>query len=151
MIHCRVNGQAVALAADAKTTLLDVLRDELALCGPRFGCGAGECGACAVLLDGCLTTACDLPLAAVDGHDVTTVEGLGPALREAFVAEQAAQCGYCSSGMLVAAAALLAREPVPDAAAVCAALDGQLCRCGSQPRIVRAVLRAALAPPPARP
>lgn len=138
-----VNGQRHALHADPDTWLLDVLRDELRLKGTRFGCGAGECGACQVLVDGRSQASCNTPLWAVQGREVTTVEGLDSALREAFAAEQAAQCGYCSSGMLIGAAALLRRQARPSDADVRAALDGHLCRCGAHNRIVRAVLRAA--------
>jgi nicotinate dehydrogenase subunit A len=140
-----VNGQVHRLQAAPQARLLDVLRDTLQLKGTRFGCGAGECGACHVLLDGRSVPACDTPLWAAEGHAVTTVEGLQQGLRDAFAAEQAAQCGYCSSGMLVAAAALLQVNAQPTAAEVRAALDGHLCRCGAHPRIVRAVLRAAQA------
>ena len=143
MAQLRVNGSVRAVAAAPQARLLDVLRDELQLKGTRFGCGAGECGACHVLLDGRSVAACDTPLWAAEGHELTTVEGLDVALREASFAEQAAQCGYCSSGMLVAAAALLRVNPRPSADAVATALDGHLCRCGAHPRIVRAVLRAA--------
>lgn len=126
------------------TPLLDVLRGELGLVGSRFGCGVGQCGACFVLLDGHPAPACDTPLWSVAGKAVTTVEGLREhALLDAFLAEQAAQCGYCVSGILVSAAALLAREPHPDEAAVKDALDRHLCRCGAHGRMVRAVLRAA--------
>jgi len=138
-----VNGEPRSVAASADTPLLHVLRETLGLVGTRFGCGEGACGACRVLVDGRALTSCDLPLWAVQGREVTTVEGLDPALAEAFAAEQAAQCGYCSSGMLVAAAALLRTTPQPSAAQVVAALEEQLCRCGAQPRIVRAVQRAA--------
>jgi nicotinate dehydrogenase subunit A len=140
-----VNGRLHGVSAPPQARLLDVLRDELGLTGTRFGCGAGECGACHVLLDDRSVPACDTPLWAAQGHEVTTVEGLMPALLDAFVAEQAAQCGYCSSGMLIAAAALLRANPRPDEAAVKQALDGHLCRCGAHNRIVRAVLRAATA------
>lgn len=143
MTELRVNGRLHAVNATPQAGLLDVLRDELQLKGTRFGCGAGECGACHVLLDGRSVPACDTPLWAAEGHDITTVEGLDAVLREAFAAEQAAQCGYCSSGMLVAAAALLRVNPRPSAGDVRTALDGHLCRCGAHPRIVRAVLRAA--------
>ncbi|MDP3084584.1 MAG: (2Fe-2S)-binding protein [Rubrivivax sp.] len=147
-VRFSVNGVAQAVIAAPKTPLLDVLREQLQLKGTRFGCGAGECGACQVLLDGRAVPACDTPLWAVAGHEVTTVEGLGwPGLREAFVAEQAAQCGYCTSGMLIGAAALLKRQPRPSEAEVRQALDGHLCRCGAHNRIVRAVLRAAAAAP----
>ncbi len=138
-----VNGTQHALQADPKTPLLDVLRDELGLKGTRFGCGAGECGACHVLIDGVSQASCNLPLWAVQGKAIITVEGLPPALADAFVAEQALQCGYCASGVLVGAAALLQRQPQPTDADVRSALDGHLCRCGAHNRIVRAVLRAA--------
>jgi nicotinate dehydrogenase subunit A len=141
-----VNGQAHAVQAAPAARLLDVLRDELGLVGTRFGCGANQCGACHVLIDGRSVAACDTPLWACEGHAVTTVEGLPARLRDAFAAEQAAQCGYCSSGMLIAAAALLRVRPQPDEAEVRQALDGHLCRCGAHNRIVRAVLRAATAP-----
>ena len=142
-IQIRLNGTPRLLHAPPGARLLDVLRAELQLCGTRLGCGSGDCGACQVLLDGRSVAACDTPLWAVDGHDLITVEGLPAALRQAFIDEQAAQCGYCSSGMLIGAAALLARNPQPTEADVRAALDGHLCRCGAHNRIVRAVLRAA--------
>jgi len=138
-----VNGMQHAVRADPKTSLLDVLRDVLDLKGTRFGCGAGECGACHVLVDGVSQASCNLPLWAVQGKALTTIEGLPPALADAFVAEQALQCGYCGSGVLIAAAALLRRQPNPTDADVRSALDGHLCRCGAHNRIVRAVLRAA--------
>jgi nicotinate dehydrogenase subunit A len=143
-----VNGceQAVEAAADAR--LVDVLRETLDLKGTRFGCGATACGACHVLIDGRVQPACDTPMWAVVGREVITVEGLDPprappGLREAFIAEQAFQCAYCASGVMVNAAALLARLPEPTDAQVREALDGNLCRCGAHNRIVRAVLRAA--------
>ena len=138
-----VNGIEREFDAAPNSRLVDVLRDGLGLKGTRFGCGANQCGACHVLLDGRSVAACDTPLWAAEGHDVTTVEGLTATLRQAFVDEQAAQCGYCSSGMLVGAAALLRRQPRPTEAEVREALDGHLCRCGAHNRIVRAVLRAA--------
>jgi len=143
MTPLTVNGAEHAVQADPKTPLLDVLRDELGLKGTRFGCGAGECGTCHVLVDGVSQASCNLPLWAVQGKVVTTVEALPPALADAFVAEQAVQCGYCSSGVLIAAAALLHHQPQPTEADVRRALDGHLCRCGAHNRIVRAVLRAA--------
>jgi nicotinate dehydrogenase subunit A len=136
-----VNGRACELAAPAR--LLDALREGLGLVGTREGCGAGECGACHVLVDGRSVASCDLAVEACEGHAVTTVEGLDGRLRAAFAAEQAAQCGYCSSGMLVAAAALLRANTRPSEAEVKAALERHLCRCGAHPRIVRAVKRAA--------
>ena len=138
-----VNGTAHALDAAPGARLLDVLRDDLGLTGTRFGCGTNQCGACHVLLDGRSVAACDTPLWAVPGHEVTTVEALPATLRQAFIDEQAAQCGYCSSGMLIACAALLRVRPQPTEAEVRAALDAHLCRCGAHNRIVRAVLRAA--------
>ncbi len=141
MTRLVVNGRACELAAKAR--LLDALREGLGLVGTREGCGAGACGACHVLVDGRSVASCEQAVEACEGHAVTTVEGLDPRLRAAFVAEQAAQCGYCSSGMLVAAAALLRANPRPSEAEVKAALDRHLCRCGAHPRIVRAVRRAA--------
>ena len=145
MFRISVNGAVLSVQADPDARLVDVLRDELGLVGTRLGCGENACGACHVLMDGRSVAACDTPLWATAGHAVTTVEGLQPALRDAFEAEQAAQCGYCSSGMLVAAAALLRQQPRPSDAQVRQALDGHLCRCGAHNRIVRAVLRAAAA------
>jgi nicotinate dehydrogenase subunit A len=147
-ISLRVNGADHSLAVDGNTPLIDVLRNTLGLKGTRFGCGAERCGACFVIVDGRIVVSCSTPLAAVEGKSVTTVEGLGRrdaphALQRAFIAEQAAQCGYCTSGMLVSAAALLERTPRPTEAEVRQALDRNLCRCGCYPRIVRAVLRAA--------
>ena len=147
-IRLRVNGAEHSLAADRNTPLIDVLRHVLALKGTRFGCGAEQCGACVVMVEGRAVVSCSTPLAAVEGKSVTTVEGLGDAaaphpLQSAFIAEQAAQCGYCTSGMLMSAAALLERSPRPSQAEVREALDRNLCRCGSYNRIVRAVLRAA--------
>jgi nicotinate dehydrogenase subunit A len=144
-IRLTVNGHPHAVQAEPAARLLDVLRDGLGLVGTRFGCGANQCGACHVLLDGRSVAACDTPLWACEGHAVTTVEGLPARLRDAFSAEQAAQCGYCSSGMLIAAEALLRQQPQPSDAEVRRALDGHLCRCGAHNRIVRAVLRAAAA------
>ncbi len=147
----QVNGTEHRLEADGKTLLIDVLRNTLGLKGTRFGCGAEQCGACFVLVDGRVVISCSTPLAAVDRKSVTTIEGLGRPeaphpLQQAFIAEQAAQCGYCTSGMLVSAAALLEKTPHPTEAEVRQALDRNLCRCGSYNRIVRAVLRAAAAP-----
>jgi nicotinate dehydrogenase subunit A len=143
VIRLAVNGRDVALQGAASARLLDALRDELGLVGTRLGCGSGECGACHVLIDGRSAPSCDTPLAACAGRSVVTVEGLDSRLRDAFVAEQAAQCGFCSSGMLVAAAALLRTNPDPGEAEIKAALDRHLCRCGVHNRIVRAVRRAA--------
>jgi nicotinate dehydrogenase subunit A len=142
-----VNGTEREVTCDPDTPLLYVLRNDLGLVGAKFGCGLGLCGACNVLVDGHPTHSCDTPVWAVAGKQVTTVEGLGSAggphpLQETFVEEQALQCGYCTSGMLVTAAALLEREPEVDEDGVRRALDGNLCRCGAHNRIVRAVLGA---------
>ncbi|MHC4052602.1 (2Fe-2S)-binding protein [Bradyrhizobium sp. 25ACV] len=147
-IHFRLNGAATAVGAEPNQTLLDVLRGRLGLTGAHFGCGANECGACYVMVDGRAMASCDMPLWSVADKDVITVEGLGTVeqphpLQRAFIAEQAMQCGYCVSGILVSAAALLKRKPSPTEAEVRAALDRNLCRCGSHNRMVRAVLRAA--------
>ncbi|HEV3240158.1 MAG TPA: (2Fe-2S)-binding protein [Casimicrobiaceae bacterium] len=144
----RLNGSEHTLDADGETALLDALRNTLKLKGTRFGCGAELCGACFVLVDGQAVPACTTPLWAVASKSVITVEGLGGPeaphpLQRAFIAEQAAQCGYCTSGMLISAAALLQRSPLPSEAEVRQALDRNLCRCGSYNRAVRAVLRAA--------
>lgn len=151
MVHFTLNG-APCSHPQAQARLLDVLRDDLQLKATRFGCGLNQCGACHVLVDGRAQAACDTAMWAVDGKRVVTVEGFDlpevpPGLREAFIAEQALQCGYCTSGMLAAAAGLLLRNPHPDEAQVRLALDGNLCRCGAHNRIVRAVLRAAEAQP----
>jgi len=146
MFH--VNRQAVTFEGDSNATLLSVLRDELALSGPKFGCGQGECGACMVLIDGQPQTACNLPVWAVDGKQVVTLEGLGTPerphpLQAAFLEERAAQCGYCVAGIVTSAAALLARDASPSRDSIVQALDKHLCRCGSHGRMVRAVQRAA--------
>lgn len=153
-VRLRVNGVEHRVDADPGAPLLSVLRGELGLMGTRFGCGANQCGACNVLVDGAAVASCDTPLWAVAGKDIITVEGLGTPnrphpLQSAFIAEQAMQCGYCVSGILVSAAALLMRNPDPSEAEVRAALDRNLCRCGAHNRMVRAVLRAAKAAQPA--
>lgn len=145
-----VNGATQTVEADADTALLYVLRNALGLRGSRFGCGHEQCGACMVLVDGTPAYSCTLPVSAVAGRPVTTVEGLGGAndphpLQEAILAEQAGQCGYCLSGILISAAALLERNLNPSLAEVASALEPHLCRCGAHNRIVRAVLRAAAA------
>jgi nicotinate dehydrogenase subunit A len=147
-VRFRLNGAETEVDADPDRSLLDILRGQLGITGAHFGCGAGECGACNVIVDDRAVSACDTPLWSVAGKDITTLEGLGNAerphpLQRAFIAEQALQCGYCVSGILMSAAALLKRNPNPTGADVKAALDRNLCRCGSHNRIVRAVLRAA--------
>jgi nicotinate dehydrogenase subunit A len=145
-----VNGRAVEIDADADAPLLEVLRNGLGLRGSRFGCGLEQCGACMVLLDGEPVYTCTLAAGAAAGRNVVTVEGLGtPAtphpLQAAFLEEQAGQCGYCLSGILIAAKALLDRNPDPSRTEIAAALDRNLCRCGAHNRIMRAVARAAAA------
>lgn len=140
-----VNGQGVQVDADPTTPLLAVLRGQLGLSGPRFGCGLGMCGACFVRLDDAVVPSCDTPMWAVDGHDVVTVEGLADGdrlhpVQQALLDHQAAQCGYCISGIAMSAAALLDANPHPTRDDVTRALDRNLCRCGSQHRIVEAIL-----------
>jgi len=143
-----VNGKARTVEADADTPLLYVLRDNLALNGPKFGCGLAQCGACTVHVDGQATRSCVLPVSTLQGRKVTTLEGLGSSakphpVQQAFIDEQAVQCGYCTNGMVMAAAALLATNKAPSEAQIVDALAGNLCRCGTHQRIVRAVQRAA--------
>ena len=143
-----VNGAQHAVEAAEDTPLIYALRNQLGLKGTRYGCGADQCGTCYVLLDDRAVPACDTPLRAAAGKRITTIEGLGTperphALQRAFIAEQAAQCGYCSSGIIMTCAALLSGNPDPSEAQVREALDRHLCRCGTHNRIVRAVLRAA--------
>ena len=147
-IHFRLNGVETDIDADPDTPLLTVLRGPLGLTGSHFGCGAGECGACTVLINNHAINSCDTPLWSVADKDITTIEGLGSAenphpLQRAFIAEQALQCGYCLSGIMMSATALLKRNANPTSADVKAALDRNLCRCGSHNRMVRAILRAA--------
>jgi nicotinate dehydrogenase subunit A len=143
-----VNGKAVSLSVDdPDVPLLYVLRDDLGLHGPRFGCGLGQCGACTVHIDGVAVRSCVMPLAAVKGK-VVTLEGLGTEarphpLQRAFIEEQAVQCGYCINGMIMQSAALLARIPKPTADQIRQELAANLCRCGTHLRIIRAVQRAA--------
>jgi nicotinate dehydrogenase subunit A len=147
-IRATVNGTERLIRCEPDAPLLDVLRQDLGLAGPRFGCGVGLCGACFVLIGGRARSSCDFPAWAAEGQDITTVEGLadGGALhpvQQAVVDEQAAQCGYCTSGMIISAVALLRDNPAPTEADVRSALDGNLCRCGSHQRILKAVLRAS--------
>ena len=143
----RVNGERRSVTVEPDTPLLYVLRNDLELNGPKFGCGLAQCGACSVLVDGKEVRSCVTPVSAVKGP-ITTIEGLGSAeklhpLQRAFIAEQACQCGYCGNGMVVAAKALLDRNASPTNGEVRQALNGHLCRCASHNRIVRAVQRAA--------
>ena len=148
MVALTVNGQAHVLAVPRDAPLLNVLRNDLGLNGPKYGCGLGECGACSVLVDGIEARACVIPVGGVEGRHVTTLEGLGDAgqlhpVQQAFIACQAAQCGYCLNGMIVASVALLARHPQPTDAQVRDALAHNLCRCGAHLEILQAVQRAA--------
>jgi len=142
-----VNGVRKEVGAAPDTPLLYVLRNDLGLAGSRFGCGSGQCGACFVLVDGKAMASCDLPVWSVEGKKIVTVEGLGGGglhpVQRALIAEQAAQCGYCMSGIAVSAAALLSNNKNPNEAEIRSALDKNLCRCGSHNRVVKAVLRAA--------
>jgi nicotinate dehydrogenase subunit A len=142
-----VNGAEHTIDCDPDTPLLYVLRNDLGLTAAKFGCGLGLCGACNILVDDVPTHSCDTPLWSVEGKDIVTLEGLGDAtrphpLQQAFITEQAMQCGYCVAGIIVTAAALTDREPNPDEKTVRAALDGNLCRCGAHNRIIRAILAA---------
>jgi nicotinate dehydrogenase subunit A len=146
MTRFEVNGQPVEVAAEAAVPLLDVLRNELDLKGSRYGCGLEQCGSCMVLLDGEPVYACSRELGSVAGRRITTVEGLAAhPLVAAFLEEQAGQCGYCLSGIVISAAALLDGNLAPSRADIVAALDRHLCRCGAHTRILRAVERAATA------
>jgi nicotinate dehydrogenase subunit A len=143
-----VNGHHRQVKADADTPLLYVLRNDLDLKGPRFGCGLGQCGACTVIIDGKAIRSCITPLSTVGSKEVTTLEGLGSTraphkIQQAFIDAQAAQCGYCINGMIMTAKAFLDQNPRPSEDAVRRALNGNLCRCGTHPRIVDAVMRAA--------
>ncbi len=156
-LHCRkrgmdirltINGRPVGIAADGDTPLLHVLRNELGLLGTKFGCGTEQCGACMVLIDGEPHYACTREVGTLAGRSITTIEGLSPEgalspLQQAFLDEQAGQCGYCLSGILIAATALLAKNRKPSRDDIVAALDPHLCRCGIQNRVVRAIQKTA--------
>jgi nicotinate dehydrogenase subunit A len=148
-VTLRVNGAAQNIDTDdVSMPLLYALRDNLGLHGPKFGCGLGQCGACTVVLDGQAVRSCQIPASAARDRNITTLEGLGSPehlhpVQAAFVAEQAAQCGYCTNGMIMSTVALLAKTPKPTEAQVRTALAGNLCRCGSHVRVLRAVMRAA--------
>jgi isoquinoline 1-oxidoreductase alpha subunit len=142
-----VNGKAVQVAAEPDTPLLWVLREHLKLTGTKFGCGIAQCGACTVHIDGAATRSCVTPVSAVVGKIVVTIEALSPdsthPLQKAWIAEQVPQCGYCQSGQIMQAAALLAKNPRPSRDEIVAHMNGNICRCGTYPRIVRAIQRAA--------
>ena len=147
-IRLTVNSRIHDVAAAPDTALLLVLRNDLELNGPKYGCGLGECGTCAVLIDGLAARSCVIPLSGCAGRDVVTLEGLGSRdkpdpVQEAFIAEQAAQCGYCLNGMIMTTKALLKINPHPSEAEIAQALQYNLCRCGAHVEIMRAALRAA--------
>ena len=143
MISFRLNGSPVDLDVDPDTPLLYVLRNDLGLMGARFGCGLGLCGACFVSVDGTSVPSCDTPVWSVAGKTVVTVEGLSSQkVQEAFLTRQAAQCGYCVTGIIMTAATLLERNPRPSEQVVAEALDRHLCRCGAQHRMIRAIVEA---------
>ena len=147
-ITLRVNGKARTVDTDPTTPLLYVLRDDLELQGPRFGCGLSQCGACTVIIDGETVRSCSVPVRAARNRNITTLEGLGSVaqphpLQKAFIEEQAAQCGFCMNGIVLTAKVLLDKNPNPTDAEIKRALDGVLCRCGSHLRVIRAVKRAA--------
>ena len=148
-VTLRVNGRAQTLEIDDPAMpLLYALRDQFDLNGPKFGCGLGQCGACTVIINGEAVRSCQLPVSGVQNRDITTLEGLGTperlsAVQAAFVAEQAAQCGYCTNGMIMTATALLAKNPRPTETEAREALAGNLCRCGTHVRVLGAVMRVA--------
>ena len=146
-IALTINGKATTVEVEPDTPLLWVVREHLKLTGTKFGCGAGLCGACTVHIDGKAMRSCQIAVSQVVGKKVTTIEGLSPtgthALQKAFIAEQVPQCGYCQSGQIMQAAALLATTKKPTRQQIVEAMDGNLCRCGTYPRIVRAIQRAA--------
>ncbi len=147
-ITLRVNGRRETVETRPSAPLIYILRNDFALNGPKFGCGLGECGACAVLVDGRPIRSCTTPLDAVENREIVTIEGLGTAVQphpvqQAFIEMQAAQCGYCINGMVIAATALLARNPDPDDGDIRKALAHHLCRCGTHVEILAAVRRAA--------
>lgn len=146
--HLHVNGKTRTVQADPDSNLLNALREDLALTGTKYGCGEGQCGACTVLLDGKPTRSCITPLGSIRDQKITTIEGLElngklHPVQEAFLAEDALQCGYCTSGMIVAAAGLLHHTPAPTEAEIVTAMNGNVCRCGTYRRILRAIQRAA--------
>ena len=148
LVSLNVNGHAHKVDADVDTPLLWVIRDEIGLTGTKFGCGVAQCGACTVHVDGQPVRSCSLPLSAVGDGKITTLAGLGTPkkphpLQTAFIAHQVPQCGYCTSGIIMGAAALLAAKPKPTETEVRAALDGNLCRCGSHVRVLAAVMAAS--------
>ena len=145
----RINGQQVAVEADPKTPLLYILRNDLQLNGPKYGCGLGECGACCILIEGRAVRSCTIPVAAVAKRPITTLEGLGTdqylhPVQQAFIEESGAQCGYCLNGMIISSVALLGRNPNPQEADIREALRFNLCRCGTHVEILAAVRKAVI-------
>jgi nicotinate dehydrogenase subunit A len=150
MITLTINGQTHDVDADSDTPLLYVLRDDLHMNGAKFGCGLGQCGACTVIIDGRAAFSCITPIALLQDRDIKTIEGLGTEaspgpVQQAFIDEQAAQCGYCTAGMVMRAQALLARNPTPTDAEIRDEMTPNLCRCGTQARVMRAIRRASQA------
>ena len=147
MIALRINGKDVNVDAAPDTPLLWVLRDSLAMTGTKFGCGIAQCGACTVHIDGTPSRSCQLPVSALAGKDITTIEGISAdgshPVQQAWIAEQVPQCGYCQSGQIMSAAALLAHKPQPSDAEIDTAMAGNICRCGTYQRIRAAIHRAA--------
>ena len=148
-ISLKVNGRSRVVETDPSTPLLYVLRDDLGLNGPKFGCGLSQCGCCTVMLEGNAVRSCSIAVSNAKNRNITTLEGLGSVarphrLQKAFIEEQAAQCGYCMNGMIMNAKALLDKTPHPTEAEIRRALDGILCRCGSHLRVIRAIQRAAV-------
>lgn len=147
----QINGQEHAMDVPASTPLLDVLRTELELTGAKYGCGEGQCGACTVLVDGQAVRSCVSPVSTLEGRRITTVEGLAASpgamhrIQQAFVEHDAMQCGYCTAGMIMSAVALLSRQPNPSEEQIVRGMNGNICRCGSHPRIVAAIRSAASA------
>ena len=147
--HLNVNGSQKKVETEADTPMLYVLRDYLELNGPKFGCGIAQCGSCNILINGRATNSCLLPISSIGNAEITTLEGLTTnkgklnVVQQAFVEEQAAQCGYCLNGMVMAAVGLLNKNPSPDDVEIKNALEGNLCRCGSHTRIIRAIKTAA--------
>ena len=147
-ISLKVNGKVRVVDVDPTTPLLYVLRDDLALQGPKFGCGISQCGACTVIMDGKSARSCSVAVSSAQNKEITTLEGLGSVahphkIQTAFITEQAAQCGYCMNGMVMTAKVLLDTNPHPSVSDIKQALNGNLCRCGSHLRVIRAVQRAA--------